>query len=235
MTLIILNGSDRKMMMRLPFFAASLLLLADTPAAAEPGKTGQAQFRMAAIDFSVSVPSGYCLPQGKNSDIAQMIAAADSQNITHLTIPLCNNDEWMDYYILKTPKKVITTVVDLPEFLSAMGKAFDNPAIKKFIANEQIDQQVEKDLAQIFGGKIDFSGEIKPLGKDERCAYLGGVGEFKNVPQPYKIAIGACMTVVSKKVITVYSYGPRIDNDGVLNEIKKARALAGKISATSNP
>ena len=198
-------------------------------ASAEPAQT---QFRMAGVNFIVPLPDGYCLPTGKDIDVSQAMAAADSENVTHAMLVRCDNDELMDYYILKTPKQVMMAQVSMADFLSAMGEAFANPAMKKLIHGDEIEKVVERDLNAVLGTKVDFVGEIKPLGQDDQCAYLGGIGDFSNIPKPYKIAIGACMTVVSNKVITVYSYGPRTDQVGVINELKKAHNLAAEISAT---
>jgi hypothetical protein len=74
--------------------------------------------------------------------------------------------------------------------------------------------------------KGDLSGDVRPLGKDERCAYLGGVMQVKSATSDYRISIGICMTVVAGRLLTINWYGPDKGSAGVGELLVRAKRLA---------
>ena len=70
----------------------ALFLLTATLAASTAGAAvtpAPSTFRIGGVEFALPLPTGYCMPQGKQIDIAQLIAAADPNSVTHLTLVRC--------------------------------------------------------------------------------------------------------------------------------------------------
>lgn len=70
-----------------------------------------------------------------------------------------------------------------------------------------------------------LTGKVEPLGRDETCAYLGGVLTLKTGEINYSRAIGACITAFAGRVIFVYRYGEG-EPANVLKMLPLAKSLA---------
>ena len=219
-------------MVRQIFFLILSMLIGWDQSAYAANKNGSnlTYFRMGGIDFAVPIPAGYCMPQGRDIDIAQALAAADNVNLTHVTLMKCGETDLLNYYILKTPRGAILKDLQLESFLNEIGVQFQSTAIQDFMKDGSLEKEVKKGLQTVLGGDLDLTTDIKPLGRDERCAYVGGTAEFTNVPDPYKISMGGCITIISNRIISVYSYGSRIDAQGVVEQLKKAKELSVRMT-----
>lgn len=198
--------------------------------AAESQGNDLAYFRMGGVDFAVPIPAGYCVPQGRDVDIAQALAATDNINLTHVTLMKCGENDLLNYFILKTPRAAILKDFQLEPFLNEIGVQFQSTAIKDFMSDGSLDKEVKKGFQTVLGSDLDLTTDIKPLGRDERCAYVGGTAEFTNVPDPYKISMGRCITIISNRIISIYSYGSRTDVQGVVEQLKKAKELSVRMT-----
>ena len=204
--------------------AAAMISAAAGPADAQ-AKPAVGSFRISGVGFEMPVPAGYCLPDGKQSDVAQFMAAADKQNVTDLTLFACPGEWKNDYILIKTPVDVLLADVGREEALKALGAAFDNPVTKEAFSSGKLLTDAGKGISEVAGRKVDLTGEIKPLGRDEACAYLGGTTEVKAPNVSYRISVGGCITVVGRRILTVFVYGPDKGSAGVAALVARSRRL----------
>ena len=208
-------------------FAAALLLVGTTAAGAA-GPT--ASFRFGGVAFEAPIPDGYCLPQGRDIDAAQLIAAADRENVTHLTLYRCGPNEGVrnDYILLKTPRQALFANLEREQLLSAMAQVFESQEFESTVA--AMPDRVEGDLSTVVGREIDLTGRIQPLGRDDTCAYLGGTMQVNSALLSYPISVGICMTVVSGRLVSVNYYGSDRGEAGVRDLLERAKLFAQGMS-----
>ena len=216
--------------MRMIWSLAAVLLAAPAahgqaaPTAAEP------HFRMGGIEITAPLPQGYCLPAGNQIDAAQLVAAGDTLNVTHLTFFVCGTKEMADDYILlKTPTQVLAATVTLPELLDGLGAAFANPTFRKSLESGDFTKDSAKSVSRALGSEIGLAGQILPIGKDDRCAYMGGTIAVQGYGMAYSLSIGMCLTVVAGKVISINWYGPDKGKEGIAALLLKTRAYAERL------
>ncbi|MBA4762905.1 hypothetical protein [Sphingomonas sp.] len=169
-----------------------------TPAAA------QNRFRVGTVEFTTELPAGYCPAEGKNAAVAQMLAAADPRNVTHLTAMSCSADmAWKDYFILKTPNELLAVSTTTAELQRAIG-----PALNAQSGGEN--EEASKSVSRTVGSPVQIKGEVRGYGQDAHCVYLGAVLDMAAPERgiAYTLAMSGCMTVVSGKVVTIYRYAP---------------------------
>jgi hypothetical protein len=210
--------------------AAALLLTASCAASA--AETPTTSFRSGGVEFQVPTPAGYCLPRGGAVDLAQLIAAADEHNVTHLTLFPCAQTEGTvtDYIILKTPKVALLATVERGEFLAEMGATFGSPEFGELLSSGKLLEESGKAAGEMIGVQLDLSGSLRALGSDDRCAYLGGTIKISSAQAEHVIAAGACMTVVAGRILTINWYGPDRGSNGVAELLRKSKRLASEIT-----
>src|SRR3954468_23012087 len=148
-------------------------------AAGAQGKPDKATFRIAGAGFEMPLPAGYCLPTGKAVDGAQITAAGDRDNVTDLTLVSCTGEPFSSYILIKTPTTVLTLDINREQALKGLGEAFDAPDFKQKLASGELLRDSGKGVSDALGQRVDLVGEVKPLGKDEACAYVGGTADVK--------------------------------------------------------
>lgn len=216
------------------FLTATCLLICAVcivpQAAAEESNT--ANFRIGGVELSLPVPVGYCQPAGNRVDIAQIMAAADSLNVTHTTIFKCEDAKMLDYVILKTPIQALLPSIDRAEFLRIATSEFSKPETLAALSNDKIEKEVSQGFENVLNQKVSIESQIGYRGGDDACIYLGGYASYTNIPEPYTIALGMCMTTVEKKVVSVNVYGPPKDSGDVARLMARAREIALSINAS---
>ena len=212
-------------MNHLRYAAVALLASAATPALAQEAQT--ARFNITGVDIALPVPAGYCLPEGKRAAVAQLLAASDDTNVTDLTLNRCEDDRaFADYYLVKTPKAMLAVTVTRAQLIDLMVKTIDDPALKAALDPAKIGPEVEKSLERVIGQKTTIGGEVKWLGHDDVCVYLGGVISLKRANADYKRALSGCLTAVSGRALTIYRYSDGTDPANVTRNLADAKALA---------
>jgi hypothetical protein len=213
-----------------------MLGLAAAMIAVEPVRAAEVQkgilsFRSGGVAFKMPLPKGYCLPSGTDIDAAQLMAAGDTENVTHALLVRCdaNSGEALgakDYLILQTPRQALLAPVTRGELLQAVGAEFEKPEFSAAIAGGEIEQEVEKSFGKVLGTEVTFDGAIRPLGRDDVCAFMGGVIEFKAVAVGYKISAASCITSIGNRVMAINWYGPDTHAAAIAELLKKARGVA---------
>lgn len=158
---------------------------------------------------------------------AQLLAAADTANVTHLTINACDPQaRWTDYFIVKTPVTLLSATITNEAFQKAM-----EPVFAKRVDTTKAIADTGKRTSEILQTETEIKGNIVPVGKDETCIYFGGVIDVTQPTQAisYTLAVVGCMTVIGGKVVTVYRYGRGTDIEHVKVLMPSARLFANGI------
>jgi len=190
---------------------------------------------MPGIQFELPVPDGYCQPSGLGADTAQIMAAGDTVNVTHLTLVRCgaSEDAFSDYYLIKTPSRVLLAVMDRETFLDSMGEVFASTEVAQLLESGSIIDQSEEAMSQVIGRQIDLAGAIQPLGRDDVCAYLGGTMQVQMEELAYSISVAACLTTVSSRILAIYSYGPDSGAASIAGLMLRSKRVAMSIVGTT--
>ena len=204
---------------------AGLLAAIATPAAA-PNR-----FRVGTVEFTTALPAGYCAVDGKQAAVAQMLAASDNRNVTHLTAVSCDADKaWKDYFILKTPNELLAVSTTTAELQQAIG-----PALKAAQSAASLDE-ASKSVSRTMGSPVQIKGEVLGYGQDANCVYLGAVLDMAAPERgiAYTLAMSGCMTVVAGKVVTIYRYAPGTTDADIRKLMPSVRAFAKALTPVSS-
>jgi hypothetical protein len=223
---------------------AALCLLGAAALCAAPAAAAEATFRMGGVGFRLPLPAGYCLPRGLQVDIAQLVAAGDNGNVTHLTLFPCDApldgaglSSQKDYILIKTPKPALIIPMGREELLKGLGEAFENPAFTQALNSGQLLEDASKGVGEVLGSKVDLSGDVAPRGKDDVCAYLGGTMAVAAPAQgrSYTLAVGTCVTAIGGRMMAIYWYGPDEGPASVARLLVRAKDLARTITSRPEP
>lgn len=210
-------------------WGALVLAMATTGTAAAQDRVS---IVVADVKIEAPMPEGYCLPTGKDKVVTDLIAAADTENLTHASLVRCDRvgkpgGLGNDYYLIKTPRRVLLASVSRPELLAALEKEFGKAEWQAGgRASTEVSKKVNEDLTETFSSPVEVKGDFSGRGADSDCAYLGGEAIVSLGGVTYPIQAGACMTSVSNKMIIVYTYDDPKGTDGVVRLMRKAQALA---------
>ena len=199
-------------------------VLADAPAA----KTSF-DFSVGGVALTLPLPAGYCLPTGKAAAVAELIAAGDTNSVTHVTLKRCDIDLGTgsnDYTLIKTPTSALMTTIDRPALIKALGDQFADPVTLAQLAASLSDGKAGKDVSEVLHAKVEIKGDIKPLGHDDVCAYLGGQVNVKAEGAGYLQPTAVCITSVGSKVVTISRYGTDLKPAAIVSLMRDARQIA---------
>jgi hypothetical protein len=232
-TTVARSGGDEEV----KFGSASILLGAMLIAFAAPAAAqSTGSFRLGGMQFTVPIPAGYCLPSGSNIEVAQLLAAADDRNVTHLTLYRCGQSgaAITDYILIKTPIEALLIRASREQLLQALGAEFQGP-LGSAAGAEALTNQAESRVSSVLGAEVNLTGVVRPLGLDSFCAYMGGTMQVTSSLGNYTGSLGMCMTAVSERMVTINWYGADGGSAGVAELLRRSRQLAERITATPAP
>jgi hypothetical protein len=158
-----------------------------------------------------------------------VLASGDNVNVTDLTLFRCDSQSAASkngYILVKTPKTLV--LVDMPrkELLDGIGKAMNNPDLVARIFSKKMYDDSEKTVGQALGRDVDLAGDIRPIGTDDMCAYIGGTVKVNVASKSYETAVGGCITSVGNRGLTFLFYGPDGTSEGIAALLRKAKQFA---------
>jgi hypothetical protein len=200
-------------------------LAASGPALAQDAKT--ARFQVTGVEIALPVPKGYCEPQGHGIAVAQLVAASDDDNVTDLTLHQCGDEtRFVDYYILKTTKVMLTVAVSREELIAAMVDALDDPAVKASVDPAKLNPEIERGFAGVTGQKLSVDTSVRWVGHDDVCVYLAGTVTFKDPKGDSARAMSGCMTAVGGRAVNIYRYSDGADPKNAARYLADVKAMA---------
>ncbi|MBN8809572.1 MAG: hypothetical protein J0I47_15235 [Sphingomonas sp.] len=218
------------MLRRLSTAIAATAIIA-TAAAADAPSSQTASFNVGGVAYTMPLPAGYCLPTGQLIAIAQTVAAADSANVTNLTLYRCDATPAKigDYALVKTPANLISMTVDHATFAAQIAPEFDKPMP---VSSDEISANVADNYDKVIGKRPTIGIKLATRGHDAVCGYMTGGGTVGNGTITKDIAMGACTTAIGGRVIQVICFTESklpADQDRMM---RQAKALATTIVAT---
>lgn len=210
-------------------FGAGVVLLAGLTAIPAFAQTAPrtASFRSGGVIFSLPLPDGYCEPSGKAIDVAQVVAATDSDNATLLTLFPCGDaGSAANYYIVKAPKTALFTAVTRARMLAEVSAAFDNPANQDAIDPQTVNTKAAQGFSETLHQEVDVDTAIHPAGHDETCVYVAGTAAIKTGSVSYSRSVSACITTVSDRILFVYRFGDGATPGNARGLLPSAKAMA---------
>ncbi|MGB7655240.1 MAG: hypothetical protein WBL74_07145 [Novosphingobium sp.] len=173
--------------------------------------SGAVNFTIADRELAMPVPAGYCLPEGIAAEIADMTARTDKDNKTLASFVDCKGQgtqaAMVNYVLVKSPNSAAEFTMDKTEALDMLTEAGTSPDAPKF--DEAMASEMADNSEEAFGKRIELTGNVGYAGRDADCVYLAGRLALKSDPGGKSLWLGACMTVVGGKVLTVYRYDAR--------------------------
>lgn len=166
--------------------------------------------------------------------MAQLIAAGDTASVTHVTFKRCSGNFTLganDYILIKTPTSMLSVNVDRPALIKELGAQFADPVAVAETSSALNRTDAGADLSRVLGTKVELKGEVKPLGHDEVCAYMGGQIEVKSAATSYLQPTGVCITSVGGKVVTIGRYGTDLTPAAIATLLRETRVIALSIRA----
>ena len=207
---------------------AGLLSFAASAAAAQD----KLAFSIIGVEVDATIPTGYCLPTGKEKAAADLLAAADTFNMTHAMLIRCDRmgsatGPGNDYFLIKTPRNTLMATLPRAELLAALEAEFGKAEWQSGgAALEKAMGDVSDSMSQTFNAPVDVKGEFSPRGTDTDCGYMGGEMTIFGSHSNYPIQSGACITTAGNKLVTVYAFDDPKGTDGIIRLMRKARDLA---------
>lgn len=185
------------------------------------------EVNVGAVTLRVPLPAGFCLPEGDEIGVAQMLAAADTANITLLTLTGCDAAQTGGQYLLvKAPFSAINMDVSRAELIAELTtpeaiSSMEQGASSTHAANER--------FAELGVNDVSIEASIQMRGSDDVCVYLGGLGteivKGKAIPK----AMAACMTAIGGRMVSLYRYREGADPEGYLSLMPELRRWALQI------
>lgn len=193
------------------------------PAAAQ---TRTAEFTIGGVVLQMPLPDGFCTPQGIGTQVAQIVAAADRDNVTNLTLFPCDDQSGTapDYYLVKTPAALFSTPMSRDALLATLRVEFNKPEFKEMLrANKPMDKAA-KAYSELLHQKTEVTGTVEPMGLDETCGYMGGLVTFASEQTSYTRAVSGCVSAVEDRVVIVFRYS-KGEPGNVPGHMRDAKAL----------
>lgn len=207
-----------------------LFCLASAPLDAQDKRV--ATFQIGDQSMTWDLPERYCLPAGQDATTMQMLAAADPQNVTSLSVLSCEGEPKLNHYVLfKTPTQALPVSMERAVFISAMGAAFDKPEFADVLKSGKIAETAKDGFNKTFGTTIDMQPVINPMGRDGSCAYLGGVTVYSQGDKSERVAMVLCMTTLKKKIVAIDMFEKYVDAETIAKMLPQVRAIAEQLIA----
>ena len=190
-----------------------------------PAAQDTIDFSVADVALTMKLPAGYCLPTGRGAAVAQLVANGDPNAVTHATLYRCGVEPGTganDYTLIKTPRSMLDATIDRPALIREMGAQFDNPLTVAALAKTD----AGADVSRALGTKVEITGEVKPLGHDDVCAYMGGQVSVAGAGTSYLQPAAICITSVGGKILMIARYGKDLAPTAIATLLREARAVA---------
>ncbi|RYE63832.1 MAG: hypothetical protein EOO83_02900 [Oxalobacteraceae bacterium] len=184
--------------------ATAIAILFAGQAAAQTGG-----FDIDGIYIEAPLPSGFCLPSGAAVAKADLGVRSDPDNKTHMTVYSCaqmQNDTITDYFLVKSPKNLLSYKMTREEVLASLTKEMSDPDFSAQKLSSEAGDKATKSISEASGTAINVTTDIRPLGRDKDCAYMGGVVASNTGGVLFSLNVAGCITAVGDRIVMVFRY-----------------------------
>lgn len=182
--------------------------------AAQPTSSARTtEINVGAVRLRVPLPVGYCLPEGDQVAVAQLLAAVDTDNVTLLTLNDCESMRADgNYLIIKTPISVLNAEISRAELIGEMTTPEAAQGMEEGASDS--DRETNERYAELGAEDASIATDIKMRGNDDVCVYLGGIGTETVGGKVIPKAIAGCLTAVGGRMVSLYGYREGGDPEG---------------------
>lgn len=198
-----------------------MLALALGAVGAAPATT---DFEVGGLKFRLTIPAGYCLPEGEMARRLAQTAASDPGNVTNVSLVECGVTSLPEIIAIKTLRIYEWTPLEREPFVAGMAAAL--PTVTAPAAQQKLLDQSESNIASATGAKVELKGALRGQGRDAVCAYLGGSIDVAVQDKKVIGLLGACATVVGTRQFSVYRISYKPLPDGGARLLAETRAIA---------
>jgi hypothetical protein len=189
-----------------------------------------ARFNVGSVAMDAKLPAGFCEPSGAAIAAARLTAASDPGNATDLTLYPCTDTSGAppEYFLVKTPRNLLDTAMTREELLKALTAELEDPSFSAEKLSSEANSSASDSVSKASGVQVQVKTDIRPLGRDGECAYMGGVVALTAGSQSGSVNVGGCITAVGNRVVMVFYYraGSNIAEAAKLLPAAKALAMA---------
>lgn len=205
---------------------AATMLVAGQAGAQTAQKVG---FSVGSVAMEVAPPTGFCVPTGMAQAAAKMAEAADKGNATLASFYPCDRMSQArnsDYFLIKSIKTLVDVTVEREELLKALTAEMSNPNFSVENLSTKAGQESSKALSDLSGTDVKVTTDIRPLGRDTDCAYMGGVVVAASAGTTVSLNVAGCLTAVGGRMVMVYRYTEGTTMAGAQPLLPQVRKLA---------
>lgn len=171
---------------------------------AVPAAPAYHDLKVGAVTLRVPLPKGYCVPIGVDAVDFKELAVPDKRNVTLLSLVDCDRDSLRNRYLLvKAPKADVNVTVTPSEFRAIATTITDEDIAS---ASKALTNEVAADKTEASGVATELNGRLVMRGHDDRCIYMSGAMTTVKANKTQRQVVGACMTLVGSRLITLYAY-----------------------------
>lgn len=189
----------------------------------------KASFTVGSVAIDASLPSGFCLPTGSAVAKADLGVRSDPENRTHLTVYSCAQmakDTITDYFLVKTPNNLLNTPLTREAVLASLTAEMSDPNFSAEKLSTEAGDKATKSISEASGSQTNVTTDIRPLGRDKDCAYMGGVVAANTNGVVFSLNVGGCITAVGDRVMMVFRYAKGTSVTDAAKLLPEARKFA---------
>ena len=197
-------------------------------------QTGTASFNIGSVAVDLTIPAGFCAPTGSAVHKAAVGVASDKENTTHLTLYACaqmENATISDYFLIKTPSTLLNTPATREEVLTALTAEMSDPSFSAENLSSDAGDKATKSISEASGTATKITTDIRPLGRDKDCAYMGGIVNASTEAGVFSLNVGGCITAVGNRLVMVFRYTKGTTTAAAAKLLPDARKLAMALRA----
>lgn len=207
--------------------ATAIAILFAGQAAAQTGQ--KASFNIGTVTVEAPLPPGFCLPTGSAVAKADLGVKSDPENQTHATFYACaqmQNPTITDYFLIKTPKNLLDYPMTREAVLASLTAEMTDPNFSAEKLSSEAGSKATKSISEASGRPTSVSTDIRPLGRDKDCAYMGGLVAADTNGTIFSLNVGGCITAVGDRVLMVFRYSKGTVPAAAAALLPEARKLA---------
>jgi len=205
-------------------FSACLAVLAAVLAApAVQAQKKDIRFSIGTRDYAMTIPDGFCLPEGEMVAAAESVARTATSNFTLASLYRCDaemiyTDRWL---LIKTARNL--TDMDLSErerWLPAWERFF--AASEDGRVDESIIEDAERAASEELGAELDIATSRTSAGRDGNCAYTPGQAMVRMGDARQKLRAAGGLCIAGGRAISLHAYDNRegASSDELLDQVK---------------
>jgi len=177
--------------------------------AGEAAAQTKASFNIGSVAIEVPLPAGFCLPSGSAVAKADLGVRSDPDNATHVTVYACAQMESptiTDYFLVKTPKKYLETPIGREAVLAALTAELEDPNFSTEKLSSEAGTKATRSISEASGTPTRITTDIRPLGRDTDCAYMGGIVAADINGSQFVLNVAGCITSVGDRLVMAFRY-----------------------------